>query len=103
MLKSTRVLLILAGVLLLALASLVYARSQDEPAAKSGWEYLIVADGNVSLTPSGSVGQRKQKDFGREAVTVQKNLDRLGGDGWELVAVGGTPNEPILYLKRPKR
>jgi len=101
--KSTRVLLILAGLVLIAIASLAHARSQDESAAKSGWEYLIVADGNVALNSSGSVGPRKQKDFGREAVTVQKNLDRLGTDGWELVDVGGTPNEPIFYLKRPKR
>jgi len=100
---STRVLLILAGVLLVS-AALVQASAQDElTAAKPGWEYLIVADGNVSLNSSSSVGQRKQKDFGREAVTVKKNLDRLGLEGWELVDVGGTPNEPVFYLKRPKR
>ncbi len=100
---STRVLLILAGVLLVS-AALVHAGAQDEQIApKPGFEYLIVADGNVTLNSSPSVGQRKQKDFGREAVTVQKNLDRLGSDGWELVDVGGTPNEPVFYLKRPKR
>ena len=66
------------------------------------WEYLIVADGGNSLNPVQTPGQRKQKDFGREAVTVERNLDRLGNEGWELVAVSGTPNEPTFTLKRPK-
>jgi hypothetical protein len=28
-------------------------------------------------------------------------LAQLGLEGWELVAVGGGPDEPMLYLKRP--
>lgn len=76
------------------------AKAQDTDSKK--WEYLIVADGGNSLTSVQTPGQRKQKEFGREAVTVEKNLDRLGNEGWELVAVSGTPNEPTFTLKRPK-
>jgi hypothetical protein len=28
-------------------------------------------------------------------------LDQLGIEGWELVAIGGGPDERLLYLKRP--
>lgn len=77
------------------------ARAQDTD-GKAKWEYLIVADGGNSLTSVQTPGQRKQKEFGREAVTVERNLDRLGNEGWELVAVSGTPNEPTFTLKRPK-
>ena len=78
------------------------ARAQDSD-SRTKWEYLFVADGGNSLTSVQTPGQRKQKEFGREAVTVEKNLDRLGNEGWELVAVSGTPNEPTFTLKRPKQ
>lgn len=75
-------------------------RAQDTDSKK--WEYLIVSSGGTSLTSVDTPGQRKQKEFGREAVVVERNLDRLGNEGWELVAVSGTPNEPTFMLKRPK-
>ena len=28
-------------------------------------------------------------------------LAQLGSEGWELVAIGGGPDERLLYLKRP--
>jgi hypothetical protein len=28
-------------------------------------------------------------------------LPNLGMEGWELVAIGGAPDERLLYLKRP--
>ena len=28
-------------------------------------------------------------------------LAHLGAEGWELVAIGGGPDERLLYLKRP--
>ncbi len=28
-------------------------------------------------------------------------LPQLGLEGWELVAIGGDPDEHVLYLKRP--
>ena len=33
--------------------------------------------------------------------TERNRLPQLGADGWELVAIGGNPDEHVLYLKRP--
>jgi hypothetical protein len=33
--------------------------------------------------------------------TERDRLADLGLQGWELVAVGGSPDERVLYLKRP--
>ena len=90
--------------------SVVRARTQDrsdrqEREEAKDWEYLIVAGGNVMLGPGlgSEPGRKKQNEFNREAVTVERNLDRLGTQGWELVQVGGAPNDPVFYLKRLKR
>ena len=94
-----------ASVVVVALvAAFAYSTrtSAQDTDSKQKWEYLIVADGGNSLNSVSSPGQRKQRDFGREAVTVERNLDRLGADGWELVAVLGSPNEPTFMLKRQK-
>ena len=40
--------------------------------------------------------------FSRESFPLEKNLDKLGAKGWELVAVGGSSGDPIFYLKRRK-
>ena len=78
------------------------ARGQGQSANDTDdWEYLIVAGGRVSLSPGS--GQGKQKIF-QEAVTVERNLDQLGKEGWILVAVTGSqPEQPVFYLKRPVR
>jgi len=88
-------------------ASRESSRDPGDAPSDSQWEYLIVSGGNVNLTPmSGEQfsGMRKQPDgsFGREAFVLERNLDKLGAKGWELVAVQGVPNDPIYYLKRPK-
>ncbi len=33
---------------------------------------------------------------------AETELNRLGADGWELVAVGAAEAGPVLYLKRPR-
>ena len=33
--------------------------------------------------------------------TERDRLAHLGTEGWELVAIGGDPDERVLYLKRP--
>ena len=38
--------------------------------------------------------------FGREAFGLEQHLDKLGADGWELVAVAGPPTDPAYYFKR---
>jgi hypothetical protein len=47
---------------------------------------------------------RKQPDdsFAREDYALEKNFDKLGAKGWQLVAVYGNPNEPVYYFKRLK-
>lgn len=83
--------------------STMRAETPQNSASSDQWEYLIVAGGNVSTEPGGYGSGRKQKVFGAEASAVERNLDLLGDDGWELVAVSGSVNQPTFFLKRPKR
>lgn len=79
------------------------SHNDPEKAVTDKWEYLIVAGGNVNLSGVGSeMSKRKADGSFREASVVQRNLDKLGQQGWELVTVHGLPAEPIYYLKRPK-
>jgi len=48
-------------------------------AASAKWEYLTIPE------------------------TMQHELSALGMAGWELVGIGGTADERLLYLKRPGR
>ncbi len=102
--------LLLSGVAVLLTLLLTNGKSQSdlqEPeSAVSGtqWEYMIVAGGNFNISSSSSDKIRKQPDmsFNREYVPLERNMDKLGALGWELVSVFGTSNEPIFYFKRPK-
>jgi hypothetical protein len=76
--------------------------AQDRP-TRAQWEYLVVAGGTTNLEPSGSSTMRKAGTGSfREAFVVETNLDKLGAAGWELVGVGGSPSDPVYYLKRLK-
>jgi hypothetical protein len=71
------------------------------------WEYLVVSGGAVNLSTSGNENypnMRKQQDnsFSREYFPLERNFDKLGAKGWELVSVYGSPNEPIYFFKRLK-
>ena len=71
------------------------------------WEYMIVSGGSVNLSTSGNENypsMRKQPDgsFGREYFPLERNFDKLGAKGWELVSVHGSPNDPVYFFKRPK-
>ena len=81
--------------------------SGSDSAPDGQWEYLVVSGGNVnfsSMSGDQFSTMRKQPDgsFGREAFVLERNLDKLGAKGWELVSVQGNPNDPIYYLKRSK-
>ena len=81
--------------------------SGSNSAPDNQWEYLIVSGGNANITSMSSdqfSTMRKQPDgsFGREAFVLERNLDKLGAKGWELVSVQGNPNDPVYYLKRSK-
>lgn len=95
---------LIAGAAITVLLFVLGAAVQKHDASDDKWEYLIIAGGNVALSStSGTPGRRKQNEFRAEATAVEQNLDRLGEQGWELVAVGGPINEPAFYLKRPAR
>ena len=70
------------------------------------WEYLAVAGPSTSnLTATGNPRMRKEPNvaFGREAFVLEQHLDKLGANGWELVAVAGPPTDPAYYFKRRKQ
>lgn len=98
----------------IALASVFYAgrpsvgrvNAQDD-SSRDQWEYLVIAGGNVNLASiSGDQFSKLRKaadaGFNREASVLERNLDKLGAKGWQLVSIHGAPNDPIYYLKRSK-
>jgi hypothetical protein len=86
-----------------ASSGLVVQSTTNQEQTGVGWEYLVVQGGTVNLSPSDSGTMRKEPGaFGRESFPLEKNLDKLGAKGWELVAVAGPPSDPIFYLKRRK-
>ena len=73
--------------------------------AAEQWEYLAVAGpSTTNLTPTNNPRMRKEPNaaFGREAFVLEQHLDKLGANGWELVAVAGPPTDPAYYFKRRK-
>jgi hypothetical protein len=81
----------------------------DDPtsATEQQWEYLIVSGGSANLSTSGNENypsMRKQTDgsFAREYFPLERNFDKLGAKGWELVSVHGSPNDPVYFFKRLK-
>lgn len=78
------------------------ARANDQDGA-GGWEYLVVQGGTVNLS-GGDGGSMRKADgaFSREWYPLEKNMDKLGAKGWELIAVTGSPADPIYYFKRRK-
>ena len=78
-------------------------RKTAEEESTGGWEYLVVQGGHVNLSPSDNPSMRKEPGaFNRESFALEKNLDKLGSKGWEMVSVGGPAQDPIFYFKRKK-
>ena len=80
----------------------------QSPTTGIEWEYLIVGGGSTNLSSSGNdqyprMRKAPEGTFTRESFAVARNLDKLGAQGWELVAVEGAPGDPIFYLKRPRQ
>ncbi len=105
--------LLLTGIILAGLlATIVFAQNRaketkkEEP--KTQWEYLVVVGGTrVNLSSSGtspSLSKLGLDSSFREHYVLEKNLDKLGAAGWELVDVTILPNtnEPLFHLKRAK-
>lgn len=97
--------------LVLFIAFAVYGQHENSGDRKSGtetqWEYLVVSGGSVNLSTSGNESypsMRKQPDgaFNREYFPLERNFDKLGAKGWELVSVYGSSNDPVYFFKRQK-
>jgi hypothetical protein len=97
--------------LVLFIAFAVYGQHESTGDRKSGtetqWEYLIVSGGTANLSTSGNEDypkMRKQPDtsFSREYFPLERNFDKLGAKGWELISVYGPQNDPVYFFKRPK-
>jgi hypothetical protein len=74
-------------------------------ATNDQWEYLALAGPTTtSFSPSGNPRMRKDSSggFAREAFVLEQHLDKLGKEGWELVAIGGPPTDPAYYFRRRK-
>ena len=111
--KESKVLKQVAVVICLAVICIfaVKTTGQEETSSSDGavveqWEYLAVAGpSTTNLTPTGNPRMRKEPNvpFGREAFVLEQHLDKLGANGWELIAVAGPPTDPAYYFKRRKR
>ena len=86
-------------------------RKDDRDSKTSGndtqWEYLVVSGGSVNLSTAGNENypnMRKQHEgsFNREYFPLERNFDKLGAKGWELVSVYGAPNDPVYFFKKLK-
>src|SRR6266508_2075588 len=103
--------LIVAVATLVVVSIAAVKKTQQEEAKISGkvaseqWEYLAVAGpSTINLPATGNPRMRKEPTvpFGREAFVLEQHLDKLGANGWELVAVAGPPTDPAYYFKRRK-
>ena len=73
--------------------------------ATEQWEYLALAGPTTTnLMPIDNLRMRKEPSaaFTREAFGLEQQVDKLGANGWELVAVAGPPTDPAYYFKRRK-
>jgi hypothetical protein len=108
---SKRVRLVVIALCLVALPIVVIKTMGQEQnnagdAGVEQWEYLAVAGpSTTNLTATNNPRMRKEPNvpFGREAFVLEQHLDKLGANGWELVAIAGPPNDPAYYFKRRKR
>ena len=77
--------------------------SANDDQSGAGWEYLVVQGGTVNLSPSDGGSMRKEPGpFSRESFPLEKNLDKLGAKGWELVTISGSSADPVFVFKRRK-
>jgi hypothetical protein len=108
-----RISLVAVSVSLALIAALaVYGQRKESTdgkgsGAETQWEYLIVSGGSHNLSTAGNENypnMRKQPDtsFSREYFPLERNFDKLGAKGWELVSVYGTSNDPVYFFKRLK-
>jgi hypothetical protein len=101
---------VVVGLLVLAVAVFAVMNTKGQATNQTGsgateqWEYLALAGPVSGLTPANKEPIRKEPSgsFGREAISLEQHLDKLGANGWELIAVAGPPTDPAYYFKRRK-
>ncbi|MFY9555811.1 MAG: hypothetical protein WAV20_06030 [Blastocatellia bacterium] len=74
----------------------------DDDQITGGWEYLVVQGGTVNLSGDGGSMRKEPGAFSREWFPIERNMDKLGAKGWELVTVTGSAADPVYYFKRRK-
>lgn len=116
--------LLIVFVIIALLATIVLARQQTTNANKtreknhttsetrerdtqpSAYEYLVLVGGRSNLTSAGgnpSLSKLSLDSSFRENYPLERNLDKLGAEGWELITVIAPPQgDPVYYLKRAK-
>lgn len=100
---TTAALLIASVAVVEAYTNFSRPATANDDQSGAGWEYLVVQGGTVNLSGSDGGSMRKEPGaFSREAYPLERNLDKLGTKGWELVTVTGSPADPIFYFKRRK-
>ena len=107
---SKRVRLI-AIALCLAVLPIVVIKTMGQEQTNAGdttveqWEYLPVAGPSTTNLTATNNPRAKEPNvpFGREAFVLEQHLDKLGANGWELVAIAGPPSDPAYYFKRRKQ
>ena len=94
--------LVLAAVTLTLVMRTVGKSENDASGEK--WEYLVVSGpGSASFSPSGNSRMRKSEgNWAQEAFVLEKHLDKLGAEGWQLINVIGQDRDPVFYFKRPR-
>lgn len=101
---------VVIGLLVLAVAVFAAMKTKGQATNETGsgateqWEYLALAGPVSGLLPANKEPLRKEPtgSFTREAIALQQHLDKLGANGWELIAVAGPPTDPAYYFKRRK-
>ena len=92
----------LCGVTYLAAAGQVPARPADAPVPAQAqrmvpkWEYKAVSDRSIVDYAVANAGGKTPDAQRTEA------WNKLGDDGWELMAVGDVATDHTYYFKRPK-
>ena len=73
-----------------------------ERVAHEQWEYLAVAGPSPANVEESRLRKEPNVPFRSEAYALEQQLDKLGANCWELVAVAGPPTDPAFYFKRRK-
>src|ERR1700730_2479644 len=91
---------VLIAAVLLAYSAIVNRAGANDDQSGGGWEDLVVQGGTGNLSPGDGGSMRKEPgSFSRESFPLERNLDKLGAKGWELVTVSGSRADTVFFFK----